>query len=93
MAALQVTLAKVFENIYTEKSKTYLNSKNFDVTTIVKDQRTEEFEVKFKSPTTNRFLTAWEKVSQVTRRFPTFFSIFPLFSHPATYYQFAINSH
>ena len=50
MAALQVTVATVIENIYTEKSKTYLNSKNFDVTTIVKNRGTGELEVKSQIP-------------------------------------------
>ena len=45
MAALQAPVATVIENIYTEKSKKYLNSKNFDVTTIVKDRATGELEV------------------------------------------------
>ena len=46
MAALQAPVATVIENIYTEKSKKYLNSKNFDVTNIVKDGGTGELEVK-----------------------------------------------
>ena len=35
MAALQAPGATVIEKMYTEKSEKYLNSKNFDVTTIV----------------------------------------------------------
>ena len=48
MAALQAP--GVIENIYTDKSKKYLNSNNFDVTTIVKDRATEELEVKSQIP-------------------------------------------
>ena len=46
MAALQAPVATVIENIYTGKIEKYLNSMNFDVTTIVKDQATGELEVK-----------------------------------------------
>ena len=53
MAALQALGATVIENIYTEKRETYLNIKNVDVTTIVKDQATWELEGKIKSPTTS----------------------------------------
>ena len=50
MAALQAPVATVIANIYTEKIKTYLNSKNFDVTTIVKDQVTGEVELESQTP-------------------------------------------
>ena len=50
MAALQAPVGTVVENIYTEKSEKYQNSKNFDVTTIVKDQATGELEVKSQIP-------------------------------------------
>ena len=38
MAALQAAVATVIENIYTEKNDKYLNTKNFDVATIVKQR-------------------------------------------------------
>ena len=50
MAALQAPVATVIENIYTEKNEKYLNTKNFDVTTIVKDRATGELEVKSQIP-------------------------------------------
>ena len=50
MGALQASGATVIENIYTEKSEKYLNSKNFDVTTIVKDRATGELEVNSQIP-------------------------------------------
>ena len=50
MGALQAPGATVIENIYTEKSEKYLNSKNFDVTTIVKDRATRELKVKSQIP-------------------------------------------
>ena len=56
MAALQVTVATVIENIYTEKSKKYLNSKNFDVTTIVKEQANGELEVESQIPYNQQIL-------------------------------------
>ena len=56
MAALQAPVATVIENIYTEKSKKYVNSKNFDLTTIVKDQATGELEVKSQIPYNQQIL-------------------------------------
>ena len=56
MAALQAPVATIIENIYTEKSEKYLNSKNFDVTTIVKDQATGEFEVQSQIPYNQQIL-------------------------------------
>ena len=56
MAALQASVATVIKNIYTEKSEKYLNSKNFDVTTIVKDQATGELEVKSQIPYNQQIL-------------------------------------
>ena len=50
MAALQAPGSAVIENIYTEKKERYLNSNNFDVTTIVKDRVTGELEVKSQIP-------------------------------------------
>ena len=47
---LQAAVATVNELIYTEKSKKYLNSKTFDVTTIVKDGAAGELEVKSQIP-------------------------------------------
>ena len=50
MGALQAPVATVIANIYTEKSEKYINSKNFNLTTIVKDQATGELEVKSQIP-------------------------------------------
>ena len=46
MTALQSPLATIIQNIYIEKSENYLNNKNYDVTTFVKDQATGELHVK-----------------------------------------------
>ena len=46
MTALQSPLATIIHNIYTENSENYLNSKNYDVTTFVKDRATGELHVK-----------------------------------------------
>ena len=50
MAALQAPVATVIENIYIEKSTTYLNRKTFAVVTILKDQVIGELDVKSKIP-------------------------------------------
>ena len=50
MAALQAPEATDIENISTKKSEKYLNSKNFDVTTIEKDRATGELDVKIQTP-------------------------------------------
>ena len=46
MTALQSPLATIIQNIYIEKSENYLNNKNYDVTTFVKDRATGELHVK-----------------------------------------------
>ena len=43
-------MATIIPNIYTEKRKNYLNSKNYDVTTFVKDRGTGELQVKIHIP-------------------------------------------
>ena len=59
MTALQFPLATIINNIYTEKRENYLNSKNYDVTTFVKDQGTGDLLVKIQIPNNQlaRFLT------------------------------------
>ena len=46
MTVLQSPLATIIQNIYIEKSENYLNNKNYDVTTFVKDRATGELHVK-----------------------------------------------
>ena len=46
MTALQSPLATIIQNIYIEKSENYLNNKNYDVTTFVKDRATGELHMK-----------------------------------------------
>ena len=46
MSALQASVATVFENNYTLKINKYLKRKNFDVTTIGKEQANGELKVK-----------------------------------------------
>ena len=56
MAALQASVATVIENIYAEKARYNIrNSKNFDVTTIVKDRATWELELKSQIPYNQQF--------------------------------------
>ena len=50
MSALQAPVATVIENIYTLKSKKYLNHKNFVITTIGKDRATGELKIKSQIP-------------------------------------------
>ena len=51
MAALQAPVATVIENIYTKKTRyIFRNSKDFNVTTIVKDQAAGELEMKIQIP-------------------------------------------
>ena len=50
MTALQSPLATIIHNVYTEKSKIYLNNKKYDVTIFVKDQATGELQVKSQIP-------------------------------------------
>ena len=59
MTALQSPLATIIQNIYIEKSENYLNNKNYDVTTFVKDRATGELHMKIQIPYNQlaRFLT------------------------------------
>ena len=50
MTTLQSPVATIIHNIYTEKRENYLNSKNYDVTTFVKDRGTGELQVKIHIP-------------------------------------------
>ena len=50
MTAMQSPVATIIHNIYTEKRENYLNSKNYDVTTFVKDWATGELQVKIQIP-------------------------------------------
>ena len=46
MTALKSSLVITIHNVYTEKSKNYLNNKKYDVTTFVKDRATGELQAK-----------------------------------------------
>ena len=54
---------QLFKTFTLKKNEKYLNSKNFDVTIIVKDRATGELDVKSQTPKTNRFLRhlTWAK--------------------------------
>ena len=60
MTALQSPVATIIHNIYTEKRENYLNSKNYDVTTFVKDQGSGDLLVQIQIPWAVLFVSEGE---------------------------------